>query len=716
MAEEILGRGDDDSGQRQQNPTTPNRQDAERANQPTQTDPGGAGSSSLPGRRLKNPLGDLSSYNYQLSLYMITPDAYDAFVASGRTSINALNESLGVDSGGAFLVAQSGGINNSTEVRAPGFEFDYMIDNLTFKTLSSGKSTLTASNNTTFKFDIIEPYGFSFLTKLKKANDVLQQYAEQGGWPKNPIRQFFILGIRFFGYDESGNIADIEDVYEQFYDINIKGMKFKLDGKATTYHVEAASVAPSEGFGIKRGRINNSKDVTARTVREAIQILFDKLNAEQEELVSQGSVQYKNEYAIEFIGDAREIAEADLLAPEDINKFRWPGSGNKTTAQSNAASETRTQGDDSKRELTFNQDTPIQTAISDIIKQSSYLRDALKVVYTTSLQPDPQTGETPEQKPNTKKRVKWYNLSVELSNANWDELRADWAYRLTYVIQTYETPVFSSPYVNPGVDYYGPHKRYEYYFTGENREVLGYEQKFDNTFVNIVLDPSARPLTDRGGEGNQSNSDADVSQVTGRKTPQPRTGRLGQGLEAQNTYITSLYDPGAYAEAKLSILGDPDFLMRESPDSINQLYDRFYGTNGFTINPNGGQVIVEVDFNEAVDYTSDDGLLDINESILFYPYPPEIAKIVKGVSYQVRDVQSKFSGGKFTQELNLIMNEFGSSESDDEEGREDNEEPADNEQIKSDLTEDEQSTPDDAVEQETPVQSPPNPADDDSGG
>lgn len=700
----FLGRGDDDSGQKEQNPEIP-------------SDPSGDGTNLIVGRRLTNPLGDLSSYTYQISLYMITPDAYDAFVASGRRRINALTESAEVNSGGgAFLVAQSGGINNGTQLRAPGFELDYMIDNLTFKTLSSGKATLTASNNTTFKFDVIEPYGFSFITKLKLAADTLGEYAKQGGWPTNPIRQFFILGIRFFGYDEQGKVADIEDVYEQFYDVNIKSMKFKLDGKATVYNIEAASVAPSAGFGLKRGRINNSKLVEANNVRTAIQELFNKINVEEKELLDKGSIQHKNEYAIEYIGDAREIAEASLVAPEDIDKFRWPGSGTRTTDQSNPAVEVRANADNTKRALTFNQDTPIQEAISAVIKQSSYLRDALKIVYTTALEPDPQTGETPEQKPNTKKKAKWYNLSVELSKATWDELRADWAYRITYVIQTYETPIFSSPYVNPGANYYGPHKRYEYYFTGQNREVLGYEQKLDNTYFNVALDPSARPLTDRGGAGNQSNSDVNVPQVTGKQTSQPRLGRLGQGLEAQNTYVTSLYDPGAYAQAKLSILGDPDFLMRESPDSIGQVYDRFYGSNGFTVNPNGGQVFIEVDFKEAVDYNSNTGTLDINDSILFFPYPPEIADIVKGVSYQVQDVTSKFSGGKFTQELKLLMNDFGKSEAESDEARDPPADDSTSEKSRSGLTKDSKSRNSAVVDPEVPVPNATNSADDDSGG
>jgi hypothetical protein len=83
---------------------------------------------SLPGKRINNPLSLFASYTYQISLYMITPDAYDLFVQSGRQNINIFNTSstAGPSSGGggqgtaqqanapagggAFLVAQSGGV------------------------------------------------------------------------------------------------------------------------------------------------------------------------------------------------------------------------------------------------------------------------------------------------------------------------------------------------------------------------------------------------------------------------------------------------------------------------------------------------------------------------------------------------------------------------------------------------------------------------------
>lgn len=645
--------------------------------------------SSAPGKRLRNPLGEFSSYNYQISLYMITPDAYEAFVASGRKRINALTEALGsTDSGGAFLVAQSGGINNSTQPRAPGFDFDYGIEELSFKTLSSGRSSLTATNSTAFKFNVIEPYGFSFITKLKVASDALAEYAKQAGngWPENPIKHFFILGIKFFGYDKNGNLLNGSEVidgntldpnsignglFETFYDIVITSLKFKLDGKSTIYQIEAASLPPQSAFSVKKGIINTNKEVTAKTVGDAIEKLFDKLNKEQQVLFDQEVIREKNEYNVRYIGDAEQIANATLLLETDLQKYNWPGSGARTSEESNVSSEVKSIPKNTEKTISFNNKTPILQAINDIITQSTYLRDALRQVHSTALEPDPDTSAVPSEDPNTKKTIKWFNCGAEITNARWDSAVSDWAYTITYVIQTYETPVIESEYANPGEKYYGPHKRYNYYFTGKNSEVIAYNQSFDNTYFNTSINPAVGELVNPSGgnnsgsnvspagSGNSAGGPTNVPQVPNTRTDMPRLGKLGIGLEAQNNYVTSLYDPGAYARATITILGDPDFLIQDSPGSENQIYDRFYGTNGFTVNPNGGQVFIEVDFNEAVDYSPETGTLDINESILFWKYPENISKKVKGVSYRVRDVTSKFSNGKFTQTLTCDINDFG---------------------------------------------------------
>lgn len=683
-------------------------------NQQADSGPGISGTQSKPGNRLKNPLGDLSSFTYQISLYMITADAYDAFVASGRRRINALNEASGVsDSGGAYLIAQSGGINNKFENRAPGFDFDFAIDNLSYKTLISSKATLTSSNNSTFKFDVVEPYGFSFITKLKQAADALGQYNTQLGYPKNPIRQFFILGIRFFGYDVNGELNNIEGIYQSFYDIAISKLRFNLDGASTVYNIEAASLSPSVGFGVRRGTIKNSKTVEARTVGTALEKLFATLNKEQSDLLENNIIEKPNKYRIVYLGDgAREIEVASLLSEEyDTDKFRASGSGARTTSQSNPSAEVLSNFDPTKRKFTFREDSTILDIINTFIVQSDYLTNALNAVFVAQEQPNPNTGNTPPPDPNVKATIKWYNCSAEISDAEWDRTISDWAYTITYIIQTYETPVTQSVFAKSRSRYYGPFKRYEYYFTGKNSEVLSYTQSFDNTYFNVALDPSNRPLSDI--QNSNSNSH-DIPIDPGQRTAQPRLGRRGAGLEAQNSYVTSLYDPGAYATAKLSILGDPDFLMRETPDSLNQVYDKFYQTNGLTVNPNGGQVFIEVDFKEAIDYTTDTGTLKINESILFFPYPKEIAKLVKGVSYTVRDVTSKFSGGKFTQDLTVDINTFGSDSTQD-----DTESADTSGQIQSNLVVEKNTTASGAIDDRNPPIPPPGGSrssdDDDSG-
>ena len=207
----------------------------------------------------------------------------------------------------------------------------------------------------------------------------------------------------------------------------------------------------------------------------------------------------------------------------------------------------------------------------------------------------------------------------------------------------------TSPYAGKTSKYYGAHKRYEYWFTGKNSEILHYEQKMDNSYFLPSMNPTGSAASQGGG--------ADIPTVPGKRQNEDRTGKLDIGKEAQNSYLTSLYDPGAYATAKVTILGDPDYLMQDSPSSINQVYRQFYG-KGFTINPNGGQVFIEIDFKEAEDYSNDTGLLTINDSILFWKYPKEVASQIKGVSYMLVEVISTFSKGKFTQELDCVINQF----------------------------------------------------------
>jgi hypothetical protein len=652
--------------------------------------PAASPSTKKPGKRTRNPLGDFASYTYQLTLYMITPDAYDAFVKSGRRRINAINDvtSLGaaaqpqVVSNGAFVVAQSGGINPSTNRRAPGFDLDYYIDDLKLTTTVGVKENGTATNTQNMTFSIIEPYGFSFVSKLRNATNELQKASRSKNFSKlvDPTRQFFILGVRFQGYDTNGKpmtgketiagdrldpSGNSDGVFERFWDINIRSMKFKIEGKATVYRIEAAAMSPSVAFGTKRGIIDRGAKIVAGTVDEALLGndpengvigLLTKLNNDQKELEKNGSITpgMATTYSLEYLGDAKaQIGNQTIVSKADLDKSKLPMAKSKTTKDSNDALSEEAVPNSNRRQVTFRNGTPILQAIGLIIAQSSYLEKALKQVYTTDLEP---SEDSEDEVVNAQtKTIRWYNLSSQVRCKGWDPKTSDFAYEITFLLQPYETPIVISPVVGKTPKYYGPHKRYDYWYTGKNSEIISYEQSMDNTFTNVVIAQNDKKNSQGSGGA------AQIPVAPGKQSNQPKQGKLDNGMGAQNEFLTSLFDPGSWGRARVTILGDPDFLMTESAARATNesfVYDQFYGTDGYTINPNGGQVFIEIDFKEAVDYNNKTGIMSLNDRILMQQYPPAIASQVKGVSYMLNKVNSTFSKGKFIQELECTINTF----------------------------------------------------------
>lgn len=640
-------------------------------------------STDAPGRRLKNPLGSLSSYTYQISLYMITPDAYDAFQASGRTEINALSNATGEageGSGGAFLIAQSGGINNSTEKRAPGFDLDYYIDDFVLKQAINGSVTQSSTNMYSVSFNIIEPFGFSFNTKLKNASDQLQEYFNETGYAgsksvENPSRQFFVVGIKFLGYDASGNLIDGKNeefegdvldknasgnsLFQTYYDIKITGIKFEINGGASRYQLQGTAIAPGSAFGVKRGRLHSAKTISGSTFDEAMQGdhgLFTQINKIEAEKVERGFAEFANKFKIEYIGDGVDaIKDARLVMPTDTDKDKWcaPGGGPLNTEEANDAEAAKITPNDAHRKIIFASDTTYLEVFDEVLKKSGYMYDALKVIYKSDAQPDVTTGEQPSSESNSSTKISWYHCTPTIQKAKWDSLASDWAYETIFRIERYETPIVTSIATNPSTEYYGPHKRYEYWYTGENREILEYSQKLDNLFYNTVL------ANNKGGDdsGKDTGGAAQFPVCEG-PSPMPSFNSLGGGSASQNQYVTSLYAPGDYAVAKIKIMGDPDFLIQDHRGSPDDVYSRWYGSDGYRASANGGQVFIEIDFKEAVDYDNEKGVMDLNGEILFFRYPAKFEKVIKGVSYKVITIDSSFSEGKFTQTISAAINTF----------------------------------------------------------
>lgn len=746
-----------------------------------------------PGKRLKNPLGALASYNYQISLYMLTPDALEVFKENGYRNINKLgvmyantpgplvaNDTV---SAGAYIIAQSGGVNTiGGEERAPSFSFDYGIDNLTYEIVGQ-KESGTAAAEYKFSFTITEPYGFSFISNLKRASDAILDYNKrvvkkqsdvakkkaaaqnqrtaqrQGanangrqnqstqapadkssgkgpttGTPQNASKQLFVLGIRFYGYNASGKpvrgtdttastnlrgevIGEDQQIdpgnnsyalFERYFPIMINEMKTTVDGRETRYDISAAPHAQA-AMGSKRGMVNVGFEITASTVGEALDKLVTNLNKEQEAMNNKAGSGYSYDIKYSSGYDANRIRSAKIVSNADLDKYKWPGSGAKNTKETNANTETK-KGQKPKnnaRSITIDKG-PIIQAINKIIAQSSFLEDAMRTVFTTAIEPDQDKKGLPELDKSGKKAIEWFHVTPDIGNMSWDEDKADWVYDINYILNVYDTPVIDTAYANPGKKYYGPMKRYEYWYSGTNTEVLQYKQTLDNNYYSTFLDGSLgkgkddKEANKNGGKnapnasgGTGNNAGTNTPLVQNQKTGQPTQGKAGLAMEAQNSYLTSLFDASAQAMAEIEILGDPDWLMSSVSSVKNQegtvvasltpneslVYNKFYGTDGVSINPGGGQVFFEIDFKEAIDYKSAGqnvatkdgggisgapGTMSINSSILFWKDPKSISKLVKGISYSLTRCKNTFSGGVFKQRLFATLNTFGDSGSNDD--------------------------------------------------
>jgi hypothetical protein len=654
-----------------------------------------------PGRRLQNPLGQYASYDYVLSLYMISPDAYTAFVNSGSKNVNALRDAVTpndpnlADNQGAFLLAQSGGVNNQTQSRAPYFNFDYFMDNLKITTNVGTKETGASTSQWQITLDIIEQYGFSFFSNMRKAGDIILKQAKQKSTntkskvaaPANPSRNHFILGIKFIGYDVNGNILtsnssfdggildpsgahnDPVDTFEYFTEVTICQMKLILDGKPARYELQLQPINLSVATGAAMGTTIDAQTITASTVEQAINKLMANQTKTHKKQTSKGDRNTPCTYNIRWEPGTEPIRNSIIVSPADLDKTKWPGSNAKTSKDSNAKTSSKAKSNNKARSIAIGNGISLVQAINNIIQQSSYLRDALKVIYDSDIQSNDTKKDYHEQPGGNNPQISWFYVTPQLTNPSWDTKTKSWAYDITYVISKYDTPVSDSIYANKktGTIYPGPYKRYKYSYTGKNTEVLSFELSFNNSyFQNAVgsVDEKDGSTQNSDGTANNDNDDpTDIPRVPGTQTNQSRTGGKGPALETQNNYLTSLYDQGAYTNgSKLTILGDPDFLMNPGASAPDAVYQKYYQSNN-TINYSASQIMIEVDIVEAVDYDDDTGVMGLNESIFFFPIPTELAKatdaqgnpLIQGIPYMLTQVTHTFNGGKFHQELKIQM-------------------------------------------------------------
>lgn len=626
---EISGVGDDDAGKLQVGTAAPVKG---------------------PGRRIYNPLSKLSSYNYHLTLYMVTPEAYGEFLNTAQT-----------DPSGFTIVAESGGINRKNSKNKAGLARDVYIDDFTCKTVPAmGGNDGPTTDSVEFEFKITEPYGFSFISDLKELSKqvMLSSKIPNKEQAMFHMQQIYMLGIKFYGYDADGNVMTGDKLgtdagtekfalFPRYYTMTFTSMQFKLDGKATVYTIKGQNVSVQAGFGVQRGVIKTPCEVYGETVEEVLISLKKSLNKQEENLskgppgkeAAEKAVEFPNVYDFKFLDENAEIRTSKVIHPGDpkIKKTKAPmGANVNSTAESNEknANPRGLLFDKNRRSFSIPAGTTIPQAVDLIIGESEYVSSKIQK-YKEDIEPK-LTPATSEGEP-----FKWFTVTPICAPKAFDSKRGTFVYEITYAIRDYIVPNLRSPYVDKTTFYPGAYKRYEYIYTGKNNEILNYEQTFNNLYkMSSVQRPPA-------------NSSPPIPVDMMSKQNESTGSSFNMGGEAAASVRTSLYSPADQASARIQILGDPDYLITTFGKSYD-MYEKFYGPD-LSIDPHAGQVFIEINFNNAIDYDHSTGTMSLDRQVEIYKYPAALKKVIKGITYMVKSVNSTFSRGKFTQDLDLAI-------------------------------------------------------------
>ena len=257
---------------------------------------------------------------------------------------------------------------------------------------------------------------------------------------------------------------------------------------------------------------------------------------------------------------------------------------------------------------------------------------------------------------NTSARnLAWYKISFEAYPLGWDEKRNDQAYRMKYIVSPYRIndappPYFSQP------EFKGVHKSYNYWFTGQNTQVLDYQQQYNNLYTQVLSGALTAELA-RQTQNLNTLQKYNFSPNSNESNQQADT----YVNEPAANLADYLYNPADLNTVNLTIVGDPAWLQQgeafagRRPDNWN--FGPF--DDDGTINYDSQQVLFEVAFNKPVDYDLNTGLIDPGKNnFAGNRAAGEAGRARQSFIFAARTVESMFERGKFTQRLNGVAKRY----------------------------------------------------------
>ena len=431
------------------------------------------------------------------------------------------------------------------------------------------------------------------------------------------------------------------------------------DNNSPTSYTDANGVvvggydAPAPG--VRSSNSNKAPDgapqkaTAAPTTKTAYTGLCAFLNANEQKMVGK-DVEIANHYSVVF--NPTSLAASKIKLPGGIDKSDT--SMPVPTTAKEATDPQTNQVDTNAFSKSVTQGTQIIQFIELVMRNSSYITDQQTQIR------DQVTGNAKASMSSAKDTTTWFKINVNAVpiGTSIDKLRQDYAYDITYIVTPYAINQAESQYF-PKARFRGCHKVYDYWFTGNNTQVLHFEQEYNNMYFNVI-DGKA---VDNFGQNSALAKDLAAGQLGLAQWPYSRVPTTASGQSSQgakndannpaSTLADYLYSADDQASIKLKIIGDPAWIQQGEVVGLNPFNINF---NGFysdgTINTDVQQAVFAVNWNAPDDYNLNTGLMEVNKAAnggsnnnLLTTQPRQSA------AYVATKLRSNFSQGKFEQEL-----------------------------------------------------------------
>ena len=638
-----------------------------------------------------NPLSKLASMNYSFSIYMLNIEEYKRMLENKGKKILP-SQQLIIQSGG---MDQGAGFN--TGQRNKYFDVDFYLDDVKIQSSIGTQGGTRAHNTLSMQFTVVEPTGVTFIQRLRKA--VREHQA--GGNSVSEGNQNFLMIIRFYGYDANGQIvnsselgikevgSDTNSIVEKWIPFQIADIKYKLTNRQVEYNITATVPQTVLGFStmtatipfdfelqapdvatLLNGKTSLTRQANATTdevsadglgnsqpppnavplsaIKQYTNGLAEALNEYQRELVAKKQQEKADQYEI-ILANVKGLADAKVARPGRQDKKR-ASTAPPATANQTLNPQASSYNNNSK---TWNvtRGTQIVQLIDLVMRNSSYITSQ------QNIRQDETTQKWYTQTPVA--TVQWYRIQCQSTPLEYDNIRRTNSYKIVYTVTPYQindpkVPAF------PTAAFRGTHKVYNYWFTGENAELLDLEIQ---TNFNYTMSFAAN----QGGlpQGDEWTSSARIYEKRYFQTKPNSEGTGGQGdtTTPAAELAARLYQDQDLQKSTVTILGDPDWIQQSEVfyTDPTTVYLSPFMPDG-SVNTAASEVLYEIKINPVNDYNLLDGLATINSNGgLYGQNTSNIILEPQSTVFNALTVDSNFRQGKFTQRINGALRQFNAA-------------------------------------------------------